>query len=114
MFVEYLGSFRLFYRDVSVGRSERLEIIVVISRIFDVLIDLKRRNLDVLLVTFLFGGYSFCSVLLVIPWRNGNILDDGNVQSGLTLRVLVHLGFFELILMSFFSLILMEFFGDSL
>lgn len=114
MFVKYLGSFGLFYRDISVGRGKRLEVIVVIAWIFDVLIDLERRNLNVLLITFQFGGYSFCSVLLVLPWGNGNILDDGDIQSGLTLCVLVHFGFFEFILMSFFSLVVMELFGDSL
>lgn len=114
MFVEYLGSFGLFYGDVSVGRGERLEIIVVIPRILDVLIDLERRNFNVLLITFHFGDHSFCSILLVLPWGDGDILDDRNIQSGLTLRVLVHLGIFEFILMSVFSLVVVELFGDSL
>lgn len=114
LFIEYFGSFRLFYGDISVGRGKRLEIIVVIPGISDVLIDLKRRNLNVLLVNFKSWGYSFCSVLLVLSWGNRDILDDGDVQSGLTLCVLVHLGFFEFIFMSLFSLVVLKLFGYGL
>lgn len=79
MFIEDLGSFRFFYGDVSIGWCERLEIIVVIPWIFDVLIDLKRRDFNVLLITLQFGHHSFGSELLVLSWRNRNILDDGDI-----------------------------------
>ncbi len=114
LFIQNLGSFGFFNGDISVGWSEGFEIIVVISIIFDVLIDFERRDLDILLISFMFVDHSFGSKLLVIPGRNRNILDDGNIQSCLTLCVFVHFRLLQSIFAVFFILIILELFCNSL
>lgn len=91
LFVEDLRSFGFLYVDIAVGRSEWFE---GVFTILDVSVYLKGGDFYVFLRVVISDHRSFRLVLLVILGRNGNVLDDRNIQPSLALGVLMQLGLF--------------------
>lgn len=91
-FVQYLGSFGFFNRRDSIGGGEWF--ICIVDR-FDILANLEGRDFNIFLA-IVFGSYSFCLELLIILGRDGDVLDDRDVESSLALRIFMCFCFFEL------------------
>ena len=92
LFIEDFGPFGFFNVEIAVGGSERFEGVLTV---LDVSVDLEGRDLDVFLRVVWSDHGPFSLVLLVILGRDGNVLNDGDIESTLALGVLMHLDFLE-------------------
>lgn len=74
---------------------------------FDVLANLKGRNFNIFL-SLVFGSYSFRLELLIVFGGDRDVFDDGDIESGLALSVLVGLGLLELASFVLLLLVVLE------
>ena len=88
LFVEDFGTFGFLDVDVAVGRSQWLE---GVFTVLDVSVYLEGRDLYVVLRVVVSDHRPFRLVFLVILGRDGDVLDDGNVEPSLALGVLMQL-----------------------
>jgi hypothetical protein len=74
---------------------------------FDILADLEGRHFDIFL-SFIFGSHPLGLELLVILGGDGDVLDDGYIESGLALRVFMSFCLSELASLALLFLVVLQ------